>query len=243
MSLSAVLFDVKGVIIDDQEIQQELIADILLGENLRPEPDDFQNFCLGKSDRQGLRDVLKSRGRIVTEDYLNKLCQEKSTAYIHKLSQLEKLPLYPGFLEFLTKLQEQGIFIGLVTGISKNEVEFILDKSAIADLISVVVTADHPEIASRSIDFEPNYYAIAIEVINQQFSHVNFQHQKCLVIESTYLKIAAAQKLGMQVVGISTNYPLHMLQRKTDRTVDYLTDIDINRINQVLSQQQLAQQN
>jgi len=242
MSLNSVLFDVKGVIIDDQEIQQELIADILISENLRPESDDFQNFYLGKSDRQGLRDVLKSRGRIVAEDYLDKLSQEKSTAYINKLSQLEKLPLYSGFLEFLTKLQEQEIFIGLITGTSKKETEFILDKSAIADFISIVITADHPEIASKSVDFEPNYYAIAIKIIHQQFSELNLQPQKCLAIESTYPRITAAQKLGMQVLGISHHYPLHMLQRKTDWTVDYLADIDIDRINQVLDQQQLTQQ-
>jgi len=243
MSLSAVLFDVKGVIIDDQEIQQELIADILIRENLRPEADDFQNFCLGKSDRQGLRDVLKSRGRVVTEDYLDKLSQEKSTAYLQKLSQLEKLPLYSGFLEFLTKLQEQEIVIGLVTGTSQQETEFILRESAIANFFSIVITADKPEIASQSIDLEPNYYVIAIEIINQQFPQLNLQPQECLVIESTYPKIAAAQQLGMQVVGISHQYPLHMLQRRTDWTVDYLADIDIDRINQVLSQQQLAQQN
>ena len=243
MSLSAVLFDVKGVIIDDQKIQQELIADVLIRENLRPDADDFQTFCLGKSDRQGLKDVLKSRGRVVAEEYLNKLSQEKSTAYINKLSQLEKLPFYSGFFEFLTKLQEQEIVIGLVTGTSQQETEFILRESAIADFISIVINADHPEIASKPLNVEPNYYAIAIEIINQQFSQLNLQPQECLVIESTYPRIAAAQKLEMQVVGISNQYPLHMLQRKTDWTVDYLADIDIDRINQVLSQQQLTQQN
>ena len=133
--------------------------------------------------------------------------------------------------------------IGLVTGTSQQETEFILRESAIADFISIVINADHPEIASKSLNLEPNYYAVAIEIINQQFSHLNLQPQECLAIESTYPRIAAAQKLGMQVVGISNQYPLHMLQRKTDWTVDYLADIDIDRINQVLSQQQLTQQN
>ncbi len=242
MSLSAVLFDVKGVIIDDQEIQQELIADILLRENLRPETDDFQNFCVGKSDRQALRDVLKSRGRIVTADYLDKLSQEKTTAYLQKLSQLENLPLYSGFLEFLTKLQEQEVVIGLVTGTSQQETEFILRKLAIANFFSILITADNPEIVSQAVDLEPNYYEIALKIINQQFAHLNLQPQECLVIESTYPKITAAQQLGMQVVGISHQYPLHMLQRKTGWTVDYLADIDIDRINQVLNQQQLTQQ-
>ena len=242
MSLSAVLFDPKGVIIDDQKIQQELIADILLKENLRPETDDFKNYCLGKSDRQALKDLLKSRGRVVTADYLDKLNLAKSTDYLQKLSQLENLPLYSGFLEFLVELQGQQIFVGLVTGTLQAEAEFIIRELGIAEYISLAISADHPEIASQEVDLELNYYAIALNIINQQFPELNLQPQNCLVIESTYPRITAAQRLGMQVVGITNRYPFHMLQRKTDWTVDYLAEIDLDRINQTLSKLEVSQE-
>ncbi len=39
----------------------------------------------------------------------------------------------------------------------------------------------------------------------------------------------------MQVVGIANSYPLHMLQRRANWTVDYLSQIELNRVNRVLS--------
>ncbi len=100
MVLKAVLFDFNGVIINDESIHQELIAEILLGENLRPEPSEFSDCCLGKNDRDGLKAILARRGRIVTDEYLSKLVTIKSQAYQQKLAARETLPIYPDLLNF-----------------------------------------------------------------------------------------------------------------------------------------------
>ena len=231
MALKAVLFDFNGVIINDELIHQELIADILVRENLRPNNDDFQNFCLGKSDRICLRDLLKCRGRIVTEDYLTKLINQKTIAYQNKLSQLETLPIYPGLVEFLTQLQQQQLVIGLVTGALKQEAKLVLEKIEIERYFSVIVAGDDVTTSKP----EPNGYLLAVEKINQQDSDLHLQPNECLAIEDTYAGIEAAKKAGMQVVGISHTYPLHMLQRRANWTVDCFVDIEIERVNQVLS--------
>ena len=59
---------------------------------------------------------------------------------------------------------------------------------------------------------------------------------ECLAIEDTFVGIAAAKKAGMQVVGISHTYPLHMLQRQANWTVDDFLEIELDRVEQVLSQ-------
>jgi hypothetical protein len=40
----------------------------------------------------------------------------------------------------------------------------------------------------------------------------------------------------MQVVGIANTYPLHMLQRRANWTVDYLSQIELDRVERILSQ-------
>ncbi len=50
MGLKAIIFDFNGVIINDEAIHQQLIDDLLLGENLRPSGKEYQQICLGKSD-------------------------------------------------------------------------------------------------------------------------------------------------------------------------------------------------
>lgn len=236
MGLKAVLFDFNGVIINDEAIHQELIADILLRENLRSDSYDFQRFCLGRSDRACLRDILKNRGRVVSEDYLTKLINSKTIAYQQKLSQLETLPIYPGLPEFLTQLQQEKIVIGLVTGALKQEALFVLEKISLVQYFSIIVAEDD----LTSSKPEPDGYLLAVSKINQQTPDLNLQPNECLVIEDTYAGIEAAKRAGMQVVGISHTYPLHMLQRRADWTVDYLADIEIARVNQVLSNQKIV---
>ena len=232
MVLKAVLFDFNGVIIKDEFIHQELIADILIGENLRPDSYDFQRFCVGKSDRVCLRDILQCRGRMVSEEYLTKLINRKTQIYQQKLAQLDSLPLYPGLSEFLAFLQQQQLIIGLVTGALKQEVELVLQKAAIESYFSLIVSGDEL-ISSKP---EPDIYLLALAKINQQYPDLDLKPNQCLVIEDSYVGIEAAKKAEMQVVGISHSHPLHMLQRRADWTVDYLADIEIERVNQVLSQ-------
>ncbi len=219
MTLKAVLLDFNGVIIKDESIHQELIADILISENLRPDESEFQAFCLGRSDRACLRDILKQRGRIVSEKYLDNLIQKKSQAYQQKLQSFEILPIYPGIEEFLTQLQEQNIAIALVTGALRQEIELVLEKSAIAQYFSVIVAGDD---ISESKP-EPEGYLLAVE-------QLSLKPSECLAIEDSYSGIEAAKKAGIPVVGIANSYPLHMLQRRANWTVDYLEELELERL-------------
>lgn len=236
MGLKAVFLDLKGVIIKDESIHQELIADLLLGENLRSDNYDFQRFCVGRSDRACLRDVLKCRGRVVTDDYLTKLINSKTKAYQEKLSQLETLPIYPNLAEFLSHLQQQQLIIGLVTGALKEEAKLILEKASLTQYFCVIIAGD--DLATSKP--EPDGYLLAVEHINQQYSDLHLQSSECLAIESNYVGIEAAKKARMQVVGISHTHPLHMLQRRANWTVDSLVDIEIERVDRVLSKLESA---
>jgi hypothetical protein len=39
----------------------------------------------------------------------------------------------------------------------------------------------------------------------------------------------------MQVVGVANTYPFHMLQRQANWTVDYLVDLELERVYEVYS--------
>lgn len=232
MSLKAVLLNFNGVIINDEAIRQELIDDILLNENLRPDDLDYKQYCLGKSDRACLKNVLANRGRVLPEEYITKLVNSKTQAYQQKIPQLDTLPLYPNLVEFLNKLQEQGLVIGLVTGASRTEVEFILQRGEIARYFTVIVGGEDVPTSKP----EPDGYLLAVEYFNQQNPILNLQPSECLAIEDTVVGIAAAKKAGMQVVGIAHTYPLHMLQRQANWTVDDFLEIELDRVDRVSSQ-------
>lgn len=231
MTLKAILFDFNGVIINDESIHEELIDDLLLGENLRPEVSEYKDLCLGKSDRACLKDILFHRGRVVTDDYLTKLIEAKTQAYQQKLEQLANLPIYPGIEAFLDLIKTQELAIGLVSGALREEIELVLQKANLADYFSVIIAGDDLK-ASKP---EPDSYLMAVDRLNQSLSNLNLNPAECLAIEDTPAGIEAAKKAGMQVVGIANTYPLHMLQRQADWTVDHFNEIEIDRVKQVLT--------
>jgi beta-phosphoglucomutase len=224
MSLKAVFLDFSGVIVNDEAINQELIAEILLRENLRADDDEYTQYCRGRSDRSCLKNILASRGRILADEYLNKLLKTKALGYRQKVEALPSIVFPSTLAPFLTRLKEQNIAIALVTGAIRSEVEYILAKIELASYFDLLVTGDDLD-ASKP---DPAPYLFAL-------SQLNLNPQECLAIENNPVGITAAKEARIQVVGISNLYPLHMLQRQANWTVDDFLDIELDRIDGILS--------
>lgn len=231
LTLKAVLFDFNGVIINDEAIHQQLVEEILLGENLRPSESEYQEVCLGRSDRACLGEILSRRGRVVSEDYLTKLVAVKAKAYEQQLETLEALPLYIGVKDLLSQLEARGLAVGLVTGALRSEVELVLRRANLASYFSVIVSGDDLK-ASKP---EPDGYLLAVERLNRNNLALQLQPANCLAIEDTAVGIEAARRAGMQVVGVANTYPFRMLHRQANWVVDYLSDLELERIAQVFS--------
>lgn len=232
MSLKAVLFDFNGIIIDDEPVHHQLIDQILIKENLRPQPGEFQQFCLGRRDRACLSDLLTRRGRVVSETYLLQLLNQKAQAYQHELEKLEKLPLYPGLEELIFQLRARELKLAVVTGAVTREVELVLNRATLAAYFTVIVAGDDIKTSKP----EPDGYLLAVERLNHLYPDLNLQASECLAIEDTLAGIQAAKRAGIPVVGVANTYPFHMLQRQASWTVDYLADLEIDRVQQVYSQ-------
>lgn len=230
MSLKAVLFDFNGVIINDESIHQELINELVLAENLRP-PDDeeYRRICLGRSDRACIKDILSRRGRVVFEDYLNSAIRSKTKAYQQKLAELENLPIYPEIKDVMAKIQAAELAIALVSGALKTEIELVLDRADLKQYVSIIVAGDDITTSKP----QPNGYLLAVERLNRHDPTLKLRPYNCLAIEDTEAGIEAAKNAGMQVLGVANTYPMHMLQRQANWAVDYLSELELDRIKQV----------
>lgn len=229
MGLRAVLFDFNGVIVDDEAIHARLISEILLSENLRPQADEYQQFCLGRSDRECLDNVLSRRGRYVNTAYLDKLLTQKSQAYQAELEKLETLPLFPDVSDLIKTLVNQDIKLGLVTGALRGEVEFILKRAGLWSDFTVVVTAN--EVSPGKPD--PAGYVMAVNQLHDLFPDLDVSPSHCLVIEDTFMGIEAAKRAGLPVLGIAHTFPFHMLQRRCNWVIDRFAELDLAYVQAV----------
>ncbi len=226
--LKAVLFDFNGVIINDEPLYEKLIDELLLEENLRPKPGEFRQFCLGRSDRACLIDLLQHRGRVITEEYASKLLARKSTSYQSAIENLETLPIYPGLQDLIFKLRVAKVKLAIVSGALLAEVELVLKRAQLSDYFSVIVAADQ-RLPSKP---EPNSYLLAVDRLNQSDPSLNLKPLECLAIEDTFAGIEAAKRARIPVVGVANTYPFHMLQRRANWAVDRLSDLEFDRVQQ-----------
>ena len=236
MPLKAILFDFNGVIINDEPIHAQLIEQILLSENLRLNPGEFQTFCLGRSDRACLADLLSQRGRVVADAYLDTLIRQKAIAYQQTLEQLDVLPIYPDLADFLVQLQSRPYKLAVVSGALKAEIEFVLHQIQALEQFQVIVAGD--DITGSKP--QPDGYVLAVERLNQLFPDLDLHPHHCLAIEDTLAGIAAAKAANIPVVGIAHTYPFHMMQRCANWAVDYFMDLELDRIQSFYNHQDVG---
>ncbi len=229
MALKAILFDFNGVIINDEPIHQQLIDQVLIAENLRPKPGEYRQVCLGRSDRACIRELLQRRGRVVSEDYLTQIIKRKAEAYQQELAKLEKLPTYPGLEDLIFQVRSRGLKLAVVSGALRSEVELVLQRQSLAEYFCAIVAGDDITTSKP----EPDGYLLAVERLNEIEPSLNLQPAECLAIEDTPAGITAAKRAGIPVVGVANTYPFHMLQRQANWTVDYLSDLDLEYVQQV----------
>ncbi|MCT7972242.1 HAD family hydrolase [Laspinema olomoucense] len=228
MSLKAILFDFNGVIINDESIHEELINELLLAENLRPKKGEFWQICLGRSDRACIAELFATRGRFLTDEAIAALVARKAIAYQERLATLDKLPIFMGVEDLIYKLRGAQLKLAVVSGALRSEVELVLNRANMAQYFSAIVAGDDITTSKP----EPDGYLLAVERLNQQYPDLNLTPRDCLAIEDTPAGIQAAQRAGIQVVGIANTYPFHMLQRQADWTVDYLRDVELDRLKE-----------
>jgi HAD superfamily hydrolase (TIGR01509 family) len=229
MSLKAVLFNFNGVIIKDGLIHIQLIDEILIQENLQPQRVKEREEFLGIGSRAYLQNLLKNRGRVVTEAYLTQLLTRKAQAYVLELEKLEKLPLYSGIEDVIFQIRSRHLKMALVSDALSLEIEMVLTSAKLAEYFPVIVSGD--DISSDKPN--PEGYLLAVERLNQTYPELNLEPDECLVIENTPAGIQAAKRAQMQVVGVANTYPFQMLHRQANWTIDYLIDLDLQRVQEV----------
>ncbi|AFY31814.1 HAD family phosphatase [Calothrix sp. PCC 7507] len=235
MSLKAVLFDFNGVIINDERIHLKLIDEILIEENLQPQKMNELQASLGRSDSVCFQELLATRGRVASEDYLTQLLNRKAQGYALELEKIEKLPLYTGLDDLIFQVRSKNLKLGLVSGAIRQEIELVLNRAKLTEYFNIIVAGD--DITTSKPD--PSGYLLAVERLNQEYPDLHLQPQECLAIEDTPAGIAAAKKATMPVVGVANTYPFHMLQRCCNWTVDYLSDLELERVHEVFARRDL----
>ncbi|WOD38759.1 HAD family phosphatase [Nodosilinea sp. E11] len=235
MALKAVLLDFNGVIINDEAIHQQLIEELLLEENLRPNPEDLNQFCLGRSDAACLGDLLRRQGRTVPETYLEKLLDRKAARYKEMLTKLSVLPLYPGLDDLIYQIRTAQLRLAIVSGARRSEIEIVLSRVNWGEHVNLIVATD--DLPSGVSKPAPDGYLLAIERLNRQFGDLELHPEECLAVEDSFAGIEAAKRARVPVLGVAHAYPYQMIHRRATWVIDHLYELNLDWLKPYYNQQ------
>lgn len=226
MALKAVLLDFNGVVINDEAIHEQLITDLLLEENLRPNPQDLADCCLGRSDAACLGDLLARQGRIISDAYLEKMLARKATRYQELLVNLGQLPLYPGIDDLIYQVRAAQLKLAIVSGARRGEIETVLSLVDWGQHVELIISADDlPVGVSKPA---PDGYLMAVELLNRHHRDLMLQPAECLAVEDSFAGIAAAKHAGIPVLGVAHAYPYQMIHRRATWAIDHLYELSLD---------------
>ena len=235
MSLKAIFFGFRGIILQDSSLRRDLLAALLRSENLPLQnfSQDYWEICLGYSDRAAIAALCQRRGYNVEGAILDGLVSRYTAAYLERLMGLERPPLYPGVTEAIGQLWAAGLMLGIATGTARAAVKFVLERARLHLAFETIVTGDDLDVAASKPN--PASYERAIAALAERRPEIQPHAANCLAIENTYAGIAAARAAGLAVVGVANTHPLHMLQRRADWALDDLRQLDVERASRALA--------
>ncbi|KKR56701.1 MAG: Phosphatase/phosphohexomutase [Candidatus Woesebacteria bacterium GW2011_GWC2_40_30] len=205
MKLSAVIFDMDGTILEDEDEYGKAFNKVLKNLNVDSKTDTPQEKGIGVKENW---DLLIKKYSINTDKTPEALAKETQNAYLASISEVT---VRAGFDDFLEKLKDSGVRVALATSNIWEQTEKILDTVNLRDAFDVITTAD--EVLYNKPD--PDIFT-----------------DECLVIEDSPSGVEAARRAGMKVVAIFSGGDLQALS-KADLVVEGFSEITAQAIDQL----------
>lgn len=206
--IKAILFDFNGVIINDEPIQHAAFSEIF-GEQGIEISDEMYYSRLGMDDKTFAASILEEAGRDSGIDKVLEITTNKTLKWRDQISR--EVPLFPGVEGFIRKMAKD-FELGIVSMAKSEEIEFVLEKTGLFDLFSVIISAEEvnrckPDPQCYRKGFEQ------IDLVRIEHGHAPMNHAECLVIEDSPPGVAAGAAAGLKVLGVTNTVSADELRR------------------------------
>jgi len=190
-NIQGAIFDMDGTIIDSMWVWYAINKDYLHKRNLSM-PTDLKEKIETMTFKES---ALYFKDRFQIEDSVETIMDEWNE--MAKSSYSNGVKLKPGVYEYLTKLKEKDIKIGLATSNYSKLVDLALSQNNIKHFFDAITTTEEVE---REKSF-PDIYLLTAKKLN-------VEPEKCVVFEDILPAIKGAKLAGMTVVGVQDEYSL-----------------------------------
>jgi HAD superfamily hydrolase (TIGR01509 family) len=187
--IKAVIFDMNGVIIDDEHIHELAFQETVKRYNIDLSHEDYLECCAGKTDYAGYKEIAS---KFTIHLNVDKLLNEKSQAYLNLFPTNKKK--YPGVIN-LIRLLSKDFILALTSSSSKAEVDLIIKEFDIQEEFQVTISAD--DVTKGKPNPEP--YLTTAEKLS-------LSPYECVAIEDSKSGVISAKSAGCYCIGIITTH-------------------------------------
>ena len=209
-SVTAVIFDMDGVLVDGEPLHQATIQELLAEDGITLDAETYRRFM--GTTLPDIWGVLSRRYPLPRDfqDYQRRYDQRVLQRYATQSRAL------PGAAALLQRLRAAGVRLALASSSQRRWVETALAALGFRDYFAVIVAGD--EVRRGKPD--PEIYRTVAARLGADPAH-------CLVIEDAPAGVAAAHAAGMRVVALRTELNQRLALPGADRIISSLEALDL----------------
>jgi beta-phosphoglucomutase len=194
-AFDALIWDMNGVLLDDEQHQWEAFKRVLKGRGLDVPDADFSKYC-GVTEQECFAMALQSP---FDSEGVRECMRERRACYIEILGG--RLPLYPSVPDAVQRAEAAGIIQAIASGACREEVMAVVEALGPSRFRAVVVAED----VTRGKPNPEGYLKAA--------GQLGVDPSRCLVVEDSLHGIEAALAAGMQCLAVASTLPQERLGR------------------------------
>jgi HAD superfamily hydrolase (TIGR01509 family) len=201
------LFDMNGVIIDDEHLHEQATLGVLERHGYNATNSDYKRFFAGRTRDAGFRNYHKANDANYD---IHTLAEEKDALY-QELAR-NGLQTVDHVIAYIKSLSNEGHTMAIVTGAPRKEAKHVLETFGLTDHFLQVITGEDVTLSKP----HPEGYLKAAAML--QVSPAD-----CIVVEDAPMGVQAAHRAGMRVAAVTTTHSATELH-EADWIVQHFTD-------------------
>ncbi len=194
MNIQAIIFDMNGIIIDDEHIHEGAFKETVKPFGIILDHLSYLECCAGKTDKAGYESIAIKYKQTLPID---ELLKQKASQYLQLFPKLKKT--YSGIIECINELSKL-YDIALTSSSNKTEVELITKEFNIYDKFKVIITGD--DVIKGKPDPEPYLKTCKL---------LSIEPTNSIVIEDSSSGIKSAISAGCKCIGVTTTHTTEQL--------------------------------
>jgi len=199
----AVIFDFNGTLSDDEPLILRIYTEMFL-EHLKwtLTPSHYYATLAGRSDREIINSVVAELDP-GNEALATQLLMQRRHRYCELVEK--RSPIAPETAAFVHLLYDQGLPLGIVTGAQRIDVEFVISRSAVSEMFSVIIAEE--DVARGKPD--PEGFLAGAQKLGVEPAHI-------LAFEDSVPGVRAAKAAGMRCIAVEGTRERSVLEREAD---------------------------